>query len=68
MADLTSKISDFVWKNIDEKQVHGIKDPFWESLCDTGQSFGSIRVIWMKRRQLVCGNECAYHQQHPSQQ
>ena len=36
MADLTSKISDFVWKNIDEKQVHGIKDPFWESLCDTG--------------------------------
>ena len=36
MADLTSKISDFVWKNVNEKQVHEVKDPFWKSLRSTG--------------------------------
>lgn len=36
MADLNTKISDFVWKNINEKHITGKKDPFWESLTDTG--------------------------------
>ena len=36
MADITSKINDFVWKNINEKQVHGVKDSFWESLRNSG--------------------------------
>jgi transaldolase len=36
MADLNTRISDFVWKNINEKHVSGKKDPFWESLLNTG--------------------------------
>jgi len=36
MADLNTRISDFVWKNLNEKHVVGKKDPFWESLCETG--------------------------------
>jgi transaldolase len=36
MADLNTRISDFVWKNINEKHVSGKKDPFWESLTNTG--------------------------------
>jgi transaldolase len=36
MADLNTRISDFVWKNINEKHVSGKKDPFWEALLDTG--------------------------------
>jgi transaldolase len=36
MADLNTKISDFVWKNLSEKHVNGKKDPFWESLRKTG--------------------------------
>ncbi len=36
MANLTSKISDFVWNNINEEQVHGVKDGFWKSLRSTG--------------------------------
>jgi transaldolase len=36
MADLNTKISDFIWKNISEKHVTGKKDPFWESLQETG--------------------------------
>jgi len=36
MADLNTKISDFVWKNVSEKHVNGKKDPFWESLRKTG--------------------------------
>jgi transaldolase len=36
MADLNTKISDFVWKNLSEKHVNGKKDKFWESLCKTG--------------------------------
>jgi transaldolase len=36
MADLNTRISDFVWKNINEKHVTGKKDPFWESLQNTG--------------------------------
>jgi transaldolase len=36
MADLNTRISDFVWKNINEKHVTGKKDPFWESLLNTG--------------------------------
>ena len=36
MADLNTRISDFVWKNISEKHVTGKKDPFWESLVNTG--------------------------------
>ncbi len=36
MADLNTRISDFLWKNLNEKHVTGKKDPFWESLCNTG--------------------------------
>jgi transaldolase len=36
MADLNTRISDFVWKNLNEKHVTGKKDSFWESLRDTG--------------------------------
>jgi transaldolase len=36
MADLSTRISDFVWKNLNEKHVTGKNDPFWESLRSTG--------------------------------
>jgi len=36
MADLNTRISDFVWKNLSEKHVTGKRDPFWESLLNTG--------------------------------
>jgi transaldolase len=36
MADLNTRISDFVWKNLNEKHVTGKSDPFWQSLSDTG--------------------------------
>lgn len=36
MADIYTRISDFVWKNLNEKHVTGIKDPFWEALRETG--------------------------------
>jgi transaldolase len=36
MADLNTRISDFVWKNINEKHVNGRIDPFWESLRNAG--------------------------------
>jgi transaldolase len=36
MADINTRISDFVWKNLNEKHVTGKLDPFWESLVDTG--------------------------------
>ena len=36
MADINTRISDFVWKNLSEKHVTGKKDTFWESLRNTG--------------------------------
>lgn len=36
MADLNTRISDFVWKNLNDKSITGKKDPFWESLRETG--------------------------------
>jgi transaldolase len=36
MADINTRISDFIWKNLNEKHVTGKKDPFWESLTKTG--------------------------------
>jgi transaldolase len=36
MADLVTRISDFVWKNLNERHISASKDPFWESLRDTG--------------------------------
>jgi transaldolase len=36
MADINTRISDFVWKNLNEKHVTGKKDPFWESLLNAG--------------------------------
>ena len=36
MADLNTRISDFIWKNLYEKRVSGKKDPFWEALRETG--------------------------------
>ncbi|MCX6333254.1 MAG: transaldolase [Bacteroidia bacterium] len=36
MADLNTRISDFLWKNLSEKHITRKKDPFWESLRKTG--------------------------------
>lgn len=36
MADINTRISDFVWKDVLEKHVNGKTDPFWESLRSTG--------------------------------
>jgi transaldolase len=36
MADINTRISDFVWKNLSEKHVTGKSDPFWESLVNAG--------------------------------
>ncbi len=36
MADLNTRVSDFLWKNLSEKHINGKKDPFWESLRKTG--------------------------------
>ncbi len=36
MADLNTRVSDFLWKNLSEKHITGKKDPFWESLRKTG--------------------------------
>lgn len=36
MADLSTRISDFVWKNLNEKHINGKQDPFWEALRSTG--------------------------------
>jgi len=36
MADLNTRISDFVWKNLNEKHVTGKKDPFWGALVNAG--------------------------------
>ena len=36
MADLNTRISDFLWKNLSEKHFSGKADPFWEALCKTG--------------------------------
>jgi transaldolase len=36
MADLNTRISDFVWKNLNEKHFTGKNDPFWEALRNTG--------------------------------
>ncbi|HEY5469838.1 MAG TPA: transaldolase family protein [Bacteroidales bacterium] len=36
MADINTRISDFVWKNLSEKHVTGKTDPFWEALRNAG--------------------------------
>jgi transaldolase len=36
MADLNTRISDFVWKNLGEKHINGKRDSFWENLRKTG--------------------------------
>jgi len=36
MADLNTRISDFLWKNLNEKRFIGKPDPFWESLRNAG--------------------------------
>lgn len=36
MADRNTKISDFLWKDLNEKKFTGVKDPFWEALRKTG--------------------------------
>ena len=36
MADLNTRISDFIWKNLNEKHFIGKNDPFWEALRATG--------------------------------
>ncbi len=36
MADLNTRISDFLWKNLSEKHITGKPDPFWESLRNAG--------------------------------
>jgi len=36
MADLNTRISDFIWRDINEKHRSGVKDPFWEALVNAG--------------------------------
>ncbi|NSW93566.1 MAG: transaldolase [Bacteroidales bacterium] len=36
MADLNTRISDYIWKNLNERHANAKKDPFWESLRNTG--------------------------------
>jgi transaldolase len=36
MADLNTRISDFLWKDLNEKHFTGKKDPFWEDLVKAG--------------------------------
>lgn len=36
MADLNTRISDFLWKNLGERRITAKKDPFWEALRSTG--------------------------------
>ena len=36
MADLNTRISDFIWKDLNERTFTGKKDPFWESLVKAG--------------------------------
>ena len=36
MADLNTRVSDFLWKDLNERRFTGNKDPFWESLVDAG--------------------------------
>lgn len=36
MADLNTRISDFVWKNLNEKHVNGKNDQFWTALREAG--------------------------------
>ncbi len=36
MADLNTRISDFLWKNLSEKHITAKPDRFWESLRNTG--------------------------------
>lgn len=36
MADINTRISDFVWKNLNEKHVLAKSDPFWKSLTEVG--------------------------------
>lgn len=41
MADLYTRVSDYIWKDLLEKHVNGKKDPFWESLRNAGSE------IWL---------------------
>ncbi|HLN19973.1 MAG TPA: transaldolase family protein [Bacteroidales bacterium] len=41
MADLYTRVSDYVWKDLIEKHVNGKKDPLWESLIKAGSE------IWL---------------------
>jgi len=36
MADLNTRISDFIWKNLNEKRFTPRRDSFWEALVSTG--------------------------------
>ncbi len=36
MADLNTRISDYIWKNLDERRFVAKSDPFWESLRNIG--------------------------------
>lgn len=36
MADLNTRISDYIWKNLNERHTNTKKDPFWESLRNAG--------------------------------
>ncbi|MDP4223193.1 MAG: transaldolase family protein [Bacteroidota bacterium] len=36
MADLNTRISDYIWKNLSERHLNGKKDTFWQSLRNAG--------------------------------
>ncbi len=63
MADLNTRISDYIWKNLSEKHVAAKKDPFWESLHETGTELwldtGDIDVaesIWSAEMMALTTN------------
>jgi transaldolase len=63
MADLNTRISDFVWKDILEKHVNGKSDPFWKALqhagselwLDTGD-MAEAEAIWSSEMSALTTN------------
>ncbi|HEX2922385.1 MAG TPA: transaldolase family protein [Bacteroidales bacterium] len=47
MADLSTRISDYVWKDLIEKHVNGKSEPFWESLKKTGSE------VWLDTADII---------------
>lgn len=51
MADLNTRIFDFLWKNLAEKHVTGKKDPFWNLFAKQELISGLIPAILRRLKQ-----------------